>query len=149
MLKSAASSVSSSQEEFWNFSLTRLQFHLWQQNKKPRNTYFDLFIGKHQLDDRFTYRIDYSSTFARGAMSNPKAEYFCWTPILLYYCILRYVSNLNILVLYDSSFYSLSYACMQLTCFVTIPTYVALQAQKQSYCISPLWQKRCCYHIVA
>lgn len=104
MLKSAASSVSSSQEEFWNFSLTRLQFHLWQQNKKPRNTYFDLFIGKHQLDDRFTYLIDYSSTFARGAMSNPKAEYFCWTPILLYYCILRYVSNLNILVLYDSSF---------------------------------------------
>lgn len=136
MLKSAASSVSSSQEEFCNFSLTRLQFHLWQQNKKPCNTYFDLFIGKHQLDDRFTYLIDYSSSFARGAMSNPKVEYFCWTPILLYYCV--HVSNLNILVLYDSSFYSLSNACMQLTCFATIPSYVALQTQKQSYCISPL-----------
>lgn len=96
MLKSAASSVSSSQEEFCNFSLTRLQFHLWQQNKKPCNTYFDLFIGKHQLEDRFTYLIDYSSSFARGAMSSPKAESFVrllyfyiivfMSPILIYWC---------------------------------------------------------------
>lgn len=36
-----------------------------------------------------------------------------------------------------------------LTFYVTVCTCVALQAHKQSYCISPLWQERCCYRIVA